>query len=246
MSDTTPNLDNTVDHQEYTQASPVSAPAVAPVTATTPSPLANFDVKRLVGLLTNPFSSTKLHSATEWIYSAISSAVGVLGFFFFVWALRKEIGAGDVGGVNDISDLFSGLANAIRSVSSPFYMPFGFVTPGKFLVLSVLSLAAIIAALTLIGNWVGGRKRAWLENATVFGGTQLLFGACYIVAGVIAFINFELATVIGVAIAVFSLLILALQALELHEVGVERRFSFLYMSVGGYAIAMYILYKIFT
>lgn len=253
MSELNSNLDKASEGQDYTQAENQAAAAVpptpsegqvaSPAAAPTPSPFANVDGQKLLVLLKNPLESLKLQPATDWIYAAISSAVGVIGFFFFVWALREQTRTSTT---NDLDGLFSGLANLARTVYSPFYGVFGFASPGKMFLISIISIALIVGALTLVGNWIGGRKRSWLETATYLGGTQLLFGAGFIIAGIVAFISFELATVLGIAIIALSLIVLVLQALELHEISASRRFPFLYQSVGGYMIAMYIVYLIFT
>ncbi|MFC5531237.1 hypothetical protein [Cohnella yongneupensis] len=248
MSDQNSNLDHTSEAQVHQQAESQTAAAGAPQqpqggAQAAANPLANIDVQKLIGLLKNPTASVRLQPAVDWIYGVIGAAIGVLGFFFFVWALKNEttpdVDAGDLDG------LFSALSSITTAWDSPFFSLFGSLKSGEYLIVAVCAIVLAGVAFTLVGNWIGGRKRTWTEAATYYGGTQLMFGVGLFVSGIIAFISVELASFLGALLLVVSLLVLVIQALALHEVTRDRVFPYIYQSIGGFGIALYLVYLIF-
>ncbi|XID95671.1 hypothetical protein ACF3MZ_14620 [Paenibacillaceae bacterium WGS1546] len=190
------------------------------------SPLAEVDGRRLLELLQNPAAALKLQPRKEWIYGAIGAAAGVIGFVVWIGlfqaALRQAFNA--FGG---LGNLF--LGGVLGNVS------------GRGLLISILSLAILVGALTLIGNWRGARKRDWLEALSYYGGTQLLFGAVWVAAGLLAFLSLQLSTLIGAIALLINLLLLVGQAVDLHEVGPERKFLYIVYSVSAYALLLFLV-----
>lgn len=246
MSDQHSNLESSPGTQAHEEARSQTA-------ATTPpqpqggqqaNPLANVDSQKLLALLKNPTASVRLQPATDWIYGVIGAAVGVIGFWFFVWMLHEKV-TPDTSDMGDLGDLFGALGSITRSFDSPFFSLFAPLSAGEYLVLAIISIALAGAAFTLVGNWIGGRKRSWTEAATYYGGTQLLFGAGLIVAGILALISAELGSLVAVLLLAINLITLVIQALALHEVNRDRVFQYVYSAVGGYGIVLYLAYLIF-
>ncbi|WP_256759925.1 hypothetical protein [Cohnella sp. WQ 127256] len=227
-----------VEHQtaatatEGTQAPPFSTSLTqsnaAP--AASSSPLSGIDVQKLLGLIKNPSSALQLQPLTEWIYGAIGAAVGVLGFFFWIWAAQEQLA----------NDLFGNIGNLI------FLSVISFALPGKSLVIGIFSIALLVGSLTLIGNRLGARKRNWMEAVTYQGSTQLQFGVGWIVCGVVAFLSLQLSMLIGVILLLICLLVVVTQAEDLHEVSRERRFLFIVYSVAAYSFLLFLVYSIIT
>lgn len=222
-----------------------SAPGGAPAPQRPTNPAANIDTQKLLGLLKNPTASVKLQPATDWIYGVIGAAIGVIGFWFFVWALHEET-TPDTSGVEGLGDLFGALGSLTRAFDSPFWSLYGSMGAGKYLILAVCAIALAAVAFTLVGNWIGGRKRSWQEAATYYGGTQVQTGAGLIIAGILVFVSAELGALVATLVLLLSLVVLVIQGLALHEVSRERVFTYVYQSVGGFGIATYIVYLIFT
>ena len=219
-----------------------NAPGGAPAPQRPTNPAANIDGQKLLGLLKNPTASVKLQPATDWIYGVIGAAIGVIGFWFFVWALHEET-TPKASGLGDLGDLFGSLT---RAFDSPFWSLYGSMGAGKYLILAVCAIALAAVAFTLVGNWIGGRKRTWQEAATYYGGTQGQTGAGLLIAGILTFISAELGSLVATLFLLLSLVVLVIQGLALHEVSRERVFPYIYQSVGGFGIATYIVYLIFT
>ncbi len=222
-----------------------NAPGGAPAPQRPTNPAANIDGQKLLGLLKNPTASVKLQPATDWIYGAIGAAIGVIGFWFFVWALHEET-TPDTSGVEGLGDLFGALGSLSKAFDSPFWSLYGSMGAGKYLILGICAIALAAVAFTLVGNWIGGRKRSWQEAATYYGGTQVQTGAGLIIAALLTFISAELGAFVATMFLLLSLVVLVIQGLALHEVSRERVFPYIYQSVGGFGIAAYIVYKLFT
>ncbi|MFD0673421.1 hypothetical protein [Cohnella sp. GCM10027633] len=239
MSDQPSNVDPAEQAERQTAAA--SAPQQPQGSQPGSNPLASVDTQKLIGLLKNPSASVKLQPATDWIYGAIGAAIGVIGMWFFVWALKEKV----TPDASDIDDLLGGAFSSLLSAfDSPFWSFFGAVSPGTYLILSACSIALAAVALTLIGNWVGGRKRSWLEAVTYYGGSQVLFGAGLLVSGIVAFASAELGSLIAALLLAVNLVTLVIQGLALHEVSRDRVFQYVYASVGGFGVALYIVYKV--
>jgi hypothetical protein len=246
MSEQHSNLEHSPEAQVHHQAESQTAAATPPQLQGGPqanNPLANIDAQKLIELLKNPTSSVRLQPAVDWIYGVIGAVIGAIGLFFFVWALKEKI-TPDLA-VNNLGDLGKALSGLGQAYDSPFFSLFTATSTGKYLILAVCAIVLAGVAFTLVGNWIGGRKRTWQEAATYYGGTQVLFGAGLIVSGLIAFISAELASLIAALLLVLSLIVLVIQGLALHEVSRERVFTYLYQSVGGFGVAMYLVYLIF-
>jgi len=213
------------------EGAPSPATALPNAGSVTPSAPANgIDVQKLLELVKNPSAALKLQPLTEWIYGAIGAGVGVIGFFFWIWAIQEELK----------NDLFGGFGNLV------FLSLLGFTTPGKYLVIGIFSIALLVGSLTLFGNWLGGAKRSWMEAVTIHGSTQLLFGAGWIVSGVAAFVSLQLSMLIGVILLLINLLLVVTQAEELHQVSRERRFLYIVYSVAAYMFLLFLVYTIIT
>lgn len=230
MSDNNTNLEN----------SPAGAPPQQQ-----PNPLGNIDTQKLIGLLKNPTSSVKLQPATDWIYGVIGAVIGVIGFWFFVWALHEKT-TPDTSGVEGLGDLFGALGSLSKAFDSPFWSLYGSMGAGKYLILGVCAIVLAAVAFTIVGNWIGGRKRTWQEAATYYGGTQVQTGAGLIIAGILAFISAELGALVATLFLLLSLVVLVIQGLALHEVSRERVFPYIYQSVGGFGVATYIVFLLFS
>ncbi|WP_239618288.1 hypothetical protein [Cohnella mopanensis] len=212
---------------------PVAAPATPSSNAgnsTQSSPVGGIDVQKLLALLKNPSSALKLQPLTEWIYGAIGAGVGVIGFFFWIWSIQEELK----------NDFFGAIGNLV------FLSLLGFTTPGKYLVIGIFSIALLVGSLTLVGNWIGGRKRSWMEAITFQGSTQLLFGAGWIVSGIVAFLSLQLSMLIGVILLLINLILAVTQAEDLHEVSRDRRFLYIVYSIAAYMFLLFLVYKIIT
>lgn len=191
------------------------------------SPFAEVDGRRLLELLQNPAAALKLQPRKEWIYGAIGAAAGVIGFVVWIGLFQAA--------VRQAFNAFGGLGNLFLGGI------LGNVSPGRYLLISLLSLAILVGALTLIGNWRGARKRDWLEALSYYGGTQLLFGAVWVAAGLLAFLSLQLSTLIGAIALLINLLLLVGQAVDLHEVGPERKFLYIVYSVSAYALLLFLV-----
>lgn len=237
------NLDRTPDAVSESQTAAASAPQQPQAGPSASNPLSKVDTQKLLVLLKNPSASVRLQPATDWIYGAIGAAIGVIGMWFFVWALKEKI-TPDTSDIDGLGDLFGALGSFTRAFDSPFWSFFGAASPGTYLILSICSIALVGVALTLLGNWIGGRKRSWLEAATYYGGSQVLFGAGLLVSGIVAFISAEFGSLLAALLLAVNLVTLVIQGLALHEVSRERVFQYVYSSVGGFGVALYIVYKV--
>lgn len=248
-----------IEHEQNQAAEQVSAsvqsekPVVVVSQTGNPKPVTSainsIDTGKLLELLKNPLHSLKLDPAKEWVLSAISAAAGVIGFFFWVWAMQKKAYAGingNLDGLGNFSELFGAIGRMAYVTTTPFSSLFNFARSGTYFVLAICSIALLVAAFTLIGNWMGTQKRSWMESITFYGGTQLMLGAGLILCGIIAFISIELSALIGVIMLVLWLILLVDLALGLHSVGNDKRYPFVLFSVGGYMVALYIIYRILT
>lgn len=236
MSEWNPGQESSPEEKVHAQAERQTAAGTTLQDQAPPSSAAraidSIDSQKLLVLLKNPTASLKLQPATEWIYGAAGAAAGVVGFFVWMWFYRLAL-------EREIEGFFGGL------VSIPLSAVFGLMSPGKFLLIGLFSIVLLVGSLTVIGNWQGARKRTWMEAVTYQGGTQLLFGVGWVVAGVVAFVSFSLSMLIGIAFLLLSLIVLVAQAADLHEISGERKFSFTAMSVGAYMILLYLVYSIF-
>lgn len=246
MSEQQTNLENASGAQAHDEARSQTAATTPPQPqgGSQANPLANVDTQKLLVLLKNPMASVRLQPATDWIYGVIGAVVGVIGFWFFVWMLKEKITPDfDIG--DGLGGALSALSSFAYSIDSPFSSLFMALSPGKYLILGVVSAALVGVAFTLVGNWIGGRKRSWTEAATYYGGTQLLFGAGLIVAGILALISAKLGALVAALLLAINLVVLVIQALALHEVSRERVFQYAYCSVGGYGVVLYLVYLLF-
>ncbi|TVX97986.1 hypothetical protein [Cohnella terricola] len=241
MSDSQSNQPDLHKHENHEQAE-IQAAASSAVPAQPPqhtgseptreasSPLSEVKPQKLLELLKNPSEALKLQPQKDWIYGAIGAAAGVVGFFFWIWFFQEAI--------RGKYDFFAGFGNLFR------YSVMVLATPGKYLLLGVFSIALLVGTLGAVGNWQGARKRNWMEAVTFQGSTQLLFGAGWILSGVIAFLSLQLSMLLGVIILLISLLLLVSQATDLHEVSREKRFLFFVYSISIYLVLLFLAYVI--
>ncbi|MBB6675603.1 hypothetical protein [Cohnella nanjingensis] len=167
----------------------------------------SLDVQRLLALIKNPSAGLALRGAEDFPYGVAGAGLSIIGFFLWVLSVQHQI--------DRAMSFFSGIM--LGSL-------YGFGTAFKFLLLALLSLAALAAALTLVGNRFGQRKRAWIEVVTHQGASQLMFGLGYLVSALVAFISLKLSFALTGGLLLLSLLMLVIQALELHEV--DRKLTF--------------------
>jgi len=213
------------ESQTAAAASPAPAAAAGPA-----SPLAAVDGQKLLALLRNPSAAQKLQPQTEWIYGAIGAAAGVIGFVLWNWLFLEAVKAK------------LGLFQAFGSLFITGVL--GIASPGKFLLLGLFSIALLIGSLTLVGNWQGARKRDWREAVAHLGGTQLAFGAGWLVSGLLAFVSLQLSTLVGAFLLLVNLVLLVGQAEHAHEVGREHRFLYIVYSLAAYLLLLYLVFSI--
>ncbi|MFB9277989.1 hypothetical protein [Cohnella cellulosilytica] len=235
MSDThsnQPDLHKKEAHEEVeSQTAAAAATDAAASAAPGPaSPLAAMDPKKLAELLKNPTASLQLQPQTDWIYGALGAAAGVVGFVLWNWlfqeAIKTKLGIFGAWGGLAIGNLF------------------GVSVPAKFLLLGLFSIVLLAGSLTLIGNWRGARKRDWREAAAYLGGTQWLFGAAWIVSGLLAFVSLQLSMLLGLFLLLVNLVLLVGLAQDLHEVGRERKFLYITYSLAAYSLLFYLITSI--
>jgi len=243
MSDSHSNQPDLHKHENHEQAENQAAassaiPSQPPQhagnepTREAPPPLSEVEPQKLLELLKNPSAALKLQPEKDWVYGAIGAAAGVLGFFFWVWAFQEAI--------KSKLDIFSGIGNLF------LYGMLGLATPAKYLILGIFSIALLAATLGAVGNWQGARKRNWMEAVAFQGSTQLLFGAGWLISGVIAFISLQLSMLLGAIVMLINLLLLVSQATELHEVGRDKRFMYFVYSISIYLLLLFLVYSILT
>ncbi len=233
MSDTQsnrPDLHKKPTHEEAESQAAAATDAAAPAGTGSASDLPGVDPRKLLELLKNPSASLKLQPQTDWIYGAIGAAGGVVGFVIWNWLFQEAIKA-KLG----IFGALGGLAmGGLLGVSAP----------GKFLLLGLFSIALLAGSLTLIGNWQGARKRDWREASAYLGGTQLLFGAAWVVSGLLAFVSLQLSTLLGIFLLLVNLVLLVGLAEDLHAVGRERKFLYIAYSLAAYSLLFYLVVSI--
>ncbi|CAI6044637.1 hypothetical protein [Cohnella sp. JJ-181] len=173
----------------------------------------------LLALLRNPSAALALRGAEDLPIGLIGAAASVVGFYVWVLAVQNRVEHG----LSFFSTLFMG---GLFSAALAF----------KLLLLGLLSLLCVTASLSAVGNRLGRRKRSWIEIVTHQGGSQLMFGAGYLVSSVVAFLSVKLSLALTGGLLLLSLLLLVIHALELHEV--ERRDSFVAvtLSVAAYVV----------
>lgn len=232
MSDTHSNQPDLhkKEANEEAESQTAAAASPAPAAAAPASPLAAVDGQKLLALLRNPSAAQKLQPQTEWIYGAIGAAAGVIGFVLWNWLFLEAVKAK------------LGLFQAFGSLFITGVL--GIASPGKFLLLGLFSIALLIGSLTLVGNWQGARKRDWQEAVAYLGGTQLAFGAGWLVSGLLAFVSLQLSTLVGAFLLLVNLVLLVGQAEDAHEVGRERRFLYIVYSLAAYLLLLYLVFSI--
>jgi hypothetical protein len=190
--------------------------------------MAGVESGKLIDLLRNPSSALNLQPQKDWMYGAIGAIVGVIGFFFWIWCFQEAIK----------QKLFSVLGNLF------LYSILGMATPGKYFLIGLFSVVLLVGTLTVLGNWQGARKRNWMEVVTLQGSSQLLFGAVWIVSGLLAFMSLQLSMLLGAAALLINLLLLVAQAQDFHEVSRERRFLYIVYAMGIYMLLLFFVYSI--
>lgn len=173
----------------------------------------------LLALLRNPSAALALRGAEDLPLGLIGAAASVAGFYVWVLAVQNRI--------EHAMSFFS-----VLFVSRLF-------TPGlalKLLLLGLLSLLAVTASLSAVGNRLGRRKRSWIEIVTYQGSSQLMFGAGYLVSALTAFLSVRLSLALTGGLLLLSLLLLVIHALELHEVARKDNFAAVLLSVAGYVV----------
>ncbi|MEK0316297.1 hypothetical protein [Cohnella sp. 56] len=175
--------------------------------------------RSMLALLRNPSAALALRGAQDLPLGLLGAAASVLGFYIWVLAAQNRIEHA----LSFFSKLF---------VVSLFSGSLAF----KLLLLALLSLIGLTAALSAVGNRLGARKRSWIEIVTCQGGSQLMFGAGYLVSAAVAFLSVKLSFALTGGLLILSLLLLAVQALELHEVERGRYFVYIALSVVLYVI----------
>lgn len=167
----------------------------------------SLDIPKLLALLRNPSAGLALRGVEDFPYGVAGAGLSIVGFFLWVLSVQHQI------------------KRAISFLYDIAVIPFaGYGAAFKYLLLAVLSLAALAASLSLVGNRLGRRKRAWIEVVTHQGASQLLFGAGYLVSALVAFLSLNLSFVLTVGLLLLSLIMMAVHALELHDV--DRRQTF--------------------
>lgn len=175
--------------------------------------------RSMLALLRNPSAALALRGAQDLPLGVLGAAASVLGFYIWVLAAQNRIGHA----LSFFSSLFMG---NLLSAGLAF----------RLLVLALLSLISLTVALSAVGNRLGARKRSWIEIVTHQGGSQLMFGTGYLVSAAVAFLSVKLSFALTGGLLILSLLLLAVHALELHEVERGHNFAYISLSVVLYVI----------
>lgn len=210
------------------EAAPI-VPTGMPVPATQPSAAA-IDPKRLVGLLKNPYSALQLSPDRDLVYGLVGLAASAAGFFIWAWALQAKI-------INSVLGMFSGLvgfSGGLGSDSSLYAAP-------KFLLLGILSLAALLAALTAIGSWQGSSRQPIKDVLVKIGGIQLIGGAGFVLAAVLLLFSIQISLLAVVCALALSLIVTFSASEQLFRVPGDKRFMFQAVALALYLVLLLVL-----
>lgn len=187
-----------------------------------------FDPRKLAELAKNPGNGRRLVPEEDWLLGIVGGVAGVLGFTFWVWAVQR--------GMRRSFNLFEDMV---------FTGVVGTAPVGAALWISIVSVAALIASLALLGNRLGAKKRGWMEIAAFQGGAQLWFGAAYFLCGIVSLAAWNVSVLAMGVLLLLNFYYLVSQAEELHEVDTRRKLPYLAACLGVYFILVYALIAIF-
>ncbi|MFC4811867.1 hypothetical protein [Paenibacillus sp. GCM10023250] len=190
------------------------------------------DYRRMLELLRNPQRAEELEPDRDWIYGAAGLAAARLGFLLWGWMVGTKLEAmlgGLFGG-------FAGLASMTGATDA-----IGSLLAGKLFRLALISLVSLFLALWLAGSWLGARRPPLRALLTVIGGSQYLFAASFVAAGLMAFAALRLSFFL-LAVALLTALATNVAAgMELAGVARSRRFAFAGSAIAAYALLMALL-----
>jgi len=205
-------------HAEHMNTGIGAKPSVVQSNSTASSRPA-IDVKRIVQLLQNPLSSLKLDGYTDILYGVLGILASLVGYLLLVAAVGKKIS----------SLTYFGLFGLGGSLF------------GRMLLLALISNAALLGSIWLIGMWKGKKKLGFMPLITHFGALQYGAGALFLVAALVSWMSFGLMLMLLVAglLIVFVLSIVA--ALEVYGVAKESFSHYIMLTTSAYVIITMLL-----
>ncbi|WP_058302763.1 hypothetical protein [Gorillibacterium timonense] len=185
------------------------------------------DKNALLLLVKNPQAALSLDPAKDKIYGIIGLGASLLGFFLWGLMLKLKL----IWAYDDQDGLLGDfLGNTVKK------MPIA----SHLLLLGILSLAAFIVLLWFFGNGKGTAKRSLMDAAIYLGAMQLLSGAGFVVAGVVALVWVPGSSVIVGIFLLLTLLMTTAAALDLFAVPSDKRLVVLGGFAAVYAIVILI------
>lgn len=176
-------------------------------------------MRRALALLRNPSAAPTLCGAADWPLGLAGAALSSIGFYVWVLAAQYRI--------ERALSFFS------RLFASSLFTP---ELALKLLLLGALSLICLVLSLAAVGNRLGLRRRTWREIVAVQGGSQLMFGAGYLVSAAAALLSVRLSLALTGGLLLLNLLLLVIHSLELHEIETRRRFGAAAWSIAAYVV----------
>lgn len=183
------------------------------------------DTTLLVNLLKNPFSSLYLEEAKGFTYGIISILASLLGFYVWAWSFKKQV-------ISMIADKISGgfggfgskeIKNGINQVSDKLPID------SHFLLLGIISIAALIILIFLVGNWLSGHKRSFKDIVTKIGSMQFTFSVVYIILAIVNVISLKLGFALLAAAVILNLFTALIAAMHLY--GIKHESSLIFSSI---------------
>lgn len=196
------------------------------------SPLAglkHIDGGLLLKLLKNPLHGLSF-GGDKLLYGWVGLASSLLGFL--IWSLLVQ---------RLIETLLYGLLGPFSLLSSRRASGLETGIAWKLLLLGAVSLAALLAALWLIGSWRGASRSGWKDWIAKAGSMQLFSGAGFAIAGVVLLIHVPLSMLLFGVTLISSLTLAMLGGAETFAVPAERRFTFIALTAAVYMVLVSII-----
>ncbi|MCR8642614.1 hypothetical protein NV379_08050 [Paenibacillus sp. N1-5-1-14] len=200
------------------------------------------DLKRAVGqidgnkvltILKNPQMSLRLDPAKDLTYGVLGIAASIVGFL--IWAIIIQ---------NKIEDMLGNSFGSLMMMAGG-RISFGSGIAWKMFLLGILSLAALLGTVYIIGNWLGTRKLSFIEIAVKIGGMHLTSGAGFVLVGIVSLINMSVGFSLLMILLISALIWTVMGANQLMEVQEERRIAFIGSTIAVYGIVFSLLMKLF-
>ncbi|WP_128894974.1 hypothetical protein [Longirhabdus pacifica] len=176
------------------------------------------DKNKLVDIIRNPIGSLTL-TKNDMVYGIIGIAASVLSFSFLGFAAGNKLGA----------------------LTLYFYDVNEFLIAMRFLLLGVISIAALLGMMFLFGNRFGSKKYTWKESLTSLGAIQTVFAAGFLLSGLLGFFAANLSLFILSITCLSALSFTVLFGVKFFSVKENKLFLFVILSITGYLLIVYIL-----